>query len=545
MSTLSEWATRARSQRPNLVPASERPPLAESMAIGSTTSVLSFLLALHLVLYLHVIPSDAISRVANAYYVLFSRQPHLGAIGFVWNPLPSLLELPFTLLHSAWPALVSDGLAANIVSAAFAGLGAFYMNRLMFRFNLERWLRITLTAIYAYNPLILFYGANGMTDVMMVSTFLAAWEGALAYYQEHHLGALVAAAIWLSIAFLIRYEAVPFAALLALGLAFALFQQRRPPLEIEGVLTILLTPVVYVSALWIYLNWLIMKNPLYFLTSVYGNAAQLGTGAYAYAGLQGVAEHPVAVLAYVLRFTLLFWPIIPALVLLVPLSMFKRTRDARVALLLLPVAALPLLQAVMLYLGKSAGWDRFFLTYIPAGVLLVAFLISKVSGSWRGPVAAGALVVLLTGDAGTLLAMSSPILGHGDGPTMAAIVQDRPVSSGLSQDQAIARYIDRHPHLLVGLDTFTFWDVVLSARNPHQYVITSDLNFQSILHYPEGRISDLLVPKPTNGMQLDAVDQAYPGLWRHGESWAVLVKSFPGSQGARLYRILPNAPGRP
>ena len=37
---------------------------------------------------------DAMSRVANGYYVLFSRDPHLAAIGFVWNPLPSLAAIP-------------------------------------------------------------------------------------------------------------------------------------------------------------------------------------------------------------------------------------------------------------------------------------------------------------------------------------------------------------------------------------------------------------------------------------------------------------------
>ena len=37
-----------------------------------------------------LVPGDALSRVANGYYTLFSRDPHLAAVGFVWNPLPSL-----------------------------------------------------------------------------------------------------------------------------------------------------------------------------------------------------------------------------------------------------------------------------------------------------------------------------------------------------------------------------------------------------------------------------------------------------------------------
>lgn len=38
--------------------------------------------------------SDALSRTANAYYVLYSRDPHLAAIGFIWPQLPSILQLP-------------------------------------------------------------------------------------------------------------------------------------------------------------------------------------------------------------------------------------------------------------------------------------------------------------------------------------------------------------------------------------------------------------------------------------------------------------------
>src|SRR5450631_3240482 len=29
---------------------------------------------------------DAVSRLANGFYLLYSRDPHLAAVGFVWNP---------------------------------------------------------------------------------------------------------------------------------------------------------------------------------------------------------------------------------------------------------------------------------------------------------------------------------------------------------------------------------------------------------------------------------------------------------------------------
>ena len=54
----------------------------------------------HVIGYVH---TDAMSRVANAFYVLYSQDPHLGAIGFVWTPLPSLVELLFLLSYPIYP----------------------------------------------------------------------------------------------------------------------------------------------------------------------------------------------------------------------------------------------------------------------------------------------------------------------------------------------------------------------------------------------------------------------------------------------------------
>src|SRR6266853_5218431 len=67
----------------------------------------------------NVILGDALARVANAYRILFSRDPHLAAIGFVWSPLPPLADLPLLPFKAFWPDLVSRGFAGNIVTAAF------------------------------------------------------------------------------------------------------------------------------------------------------------------------------------------------------------------------------------------------------------------------------------------------------------------------------------------------------------------------------------------------------------------------------------------
>ena len=46
-----------------------------------------------------------------------SRDPHLAAIGFVWNPLPSLAAIPLVALRGIWPPLATKAFAGCVVSA--------------------------------------------------------------------------------------------------------------------------------------------------------------------------------------------------------------------------------------------------------------------------------------------------------------------------------------------------------------------------------------------------------------------------------------------
>ncbi len=68
---------------------------------------------------------DAVSRMANGFYVLYSRDPHLAAIGFVWEPLTSLTDMVFLLGNHIWPALSHNDMAGSLTSAT-AMAGAAY-----------------------------------------------------------------------------------------------------------------------------------------------------------------------------------------------------------------------------------------------------------------------------------------------------------------------------------------------------------------------------------------------------------------------------------
>ena len=523
----------------------------EAWWLTGASFVVYVLAALYLIDKIHFIAGDAASRVANAYYVLFSHNPHLGAIGFVWNPLPSILELPLVALHPWIPQVVTEAFAGSAISAMMGALSVYHLDRILTTsIPLPRPLRLMMVLAFAFNPLIILYGANGMSDIMWVACILGTYSGLLAFFQTGSLRRLISGALWLAAGFGMRYEAIPFGFLLllvfVLGRGTPSTMTRR-----RGAAIIFAAPIVFAGGVWMYFNWLIMKNPLYFLNSSYSNLAQTATGAYLTPAVAAADHHLWESLLSVLRFGVFYWPIYIGLAFALRYSV-GRHRDDRAAVLVMGTIGCELLEWALLYKGSLGEWDRYFLEFIPNGILLTAYLISKTRSHWSGwskmwkvPAATITMAMVLSGSAGTVWALQYPSLNAPDGTVIdAAYHQQSLEDSGNNpfwHTRDVVNYVNRHPHMTILADTFIDWPVIIQAKHLNQFIITSDYDFNSILFNPRGRVSAFLVPKPSGVAQLDAINRAWPGLWAGRVPWAKLIKQFPNSQ-YRLYEILPSAP---
>lgn len=506
--------------------------------LGLGGFVAALVLAHHTVFYNGIIPDDAYSRVLNAFYVFLRPEPHFAAIGFVWNPLPSLLEIPLTLFHHWWPSLVSRGYAGNIVSAAFYGIGLGNLYRAFHWLRLPRSVRWMWTILYALNPMILWYGANGMTDGMLAAALLGMAEGMLAFFETDDVSDLVRSGIWLAVGFLLRYEAVPVAALAGSGLIIALLRRGRSRAYIEGMLLVFELPIVYIAGIWMFTNWLIMKNPLYFLVSPYGNVSQIRTGSYNNT-LTRYANHDLLHATWLsLQWMGMFIPVAISIVAVL-LGQLRGSHRPGFPLIGATLGA-PLLQAVLLYLGKSADWARFFLYYIPFGFVLVAMAVRDFSKQFRILAVIIGTLLLVVGNWSTWHALRSPVWGNGDVGFLSQIIHGQKTDP-FSADKKIAVYINGDSRLKVLLDTFTSFPVIPYLRNPNQVVITSDYGFQAALQNPLGQVNAFLVPEPEGTGKLNAINRAYPGLWAGKVPWTKLIATFPGTS-YRLYAIRRGAP---
>ena len=167
-----------------------------------------------------LLPGDAMSRIANGYYVLYSRDPHLAAIGFVWNPLPSLILLPFLPLSFLFPALTQEGLLAALMSATLMTATVAVAHDVLRRTGLQRMPRLVLTAALGLHPLILLYAGNGMSEACFLLLLMLAVRSLHRWLAEDRVELLVPLGLALALAYGARYEALaPAAAVTVLVIA--------------------------------------------------------------------------------------------------------------------------------------------------------------------------------------------------------------------------------------------------------------------------------------------------------------------------------------
>jgi hypothetical protein len=514
-----------------------------------------------------VFPPDSVFRMANGFYVLYSRHFHLAAIGFVWNPLTSMADMVPLLFKDLWHPLVSRDVAASLVTVAFM-TGAVHQVRAMLReWGVSRAPRLVLTALFALNPMIIYYAANGMSEALYVFTTAATARYLRRWLVDDRPKSLFYAALMLGLCYLAREEAVLVA--LVSGAVVLVVSARRAPStrRLMAGLTdavVYLFPFMFAFVGWAFASLVITGSAFAQFSSQYGNAAQIQEyGSYYHL----VPGHYAARLAHEGRALEALAPLLPAL-LIVALVVAIRRRDYQV---LAPVAILGggLTFTLLGYLDNQVfPWFRFYILAVPLEVLLAGSLLAS-AHRWRPAASAtparsgerhrlrspalialagavAAVVVVGPSLYTTASAMDDPHVGIEEAAQLAAIFHPSlyrpPPSDGARLP--IMTYVDRL-HLPDGdVITDDAFDCMATAitrsSNPKVFVITNDADFAKILADPLTWGAHYIVVPPPGGIY-NAVTSAYPNLYRDGSGFATLVKQFPTTDicpTLRLFKVV-------
>ena len=222
---------------------------------------------------------DALSRVSAAQGALFSRDPHLAAIGFIFTPLTAMLQIPAVLLSPLWPEMTARAFSGTIVSAVFMAGGAVQILGMGTDRGLPRGYVLAIAALFALNPMIVFYGANGMSEAPFIFFMSWAVRRLIMWMVDddvHHL--IAAGGIAMGLAYLTRYDAVACVAAAGLLVGTTTYLRARPePRLRRALLDALLVSGPGFAAFvgWAGASWLITGEAFAQFTSQYGNAAIL------------------------------------------------------------------------------------------------------------------------------------------------------------------------------------------------------------------------------------------------------------------------------
>ena len=493
-------------------------------------------------------PGDSLSRTANAFYVFFIEPPHLGAIGFVWNPLPSLLQLPLVLFYPIFKGMVTNGYAGTIVTAAFSALtcSAIYMNYRKARVSIFG--SIVITLLFCFNPYIFVYGLNGMSEaiffyfILCITISFTNWED-----DPTKVNNLIKISIFLALAFLTRYEALPLAVaiLLAVGL-WALNTKEgsfvKKWSKFEATCTVLFTPLVYAIIIWILTNWIIMGNPLYFLNSVYSNVGQSST--ILDVNLINAVHNIKGVMTVMGMKIIYFLPIVLGVFVLkiINKSIFKKN-TIYFTFFLVSIAAL---QAIMIFKGVSANWIRYYAYILPIGVAWYPYEISKISTNPKRIFATILTIIFFVFTSFSVYyAMGIKTIAHDEYLMVHSFdISDAGSNGGISDiDLKTSSYINKNcSDGKILLDTFMGFKIVVNINKLENVVTSSSYIFHDAINAPvKNKIKYIVIPNPTsknkseNLSSLDAINKRYPNLYKDGATWCTQLVEIDSS--FKIYKV--------
>ncbi len=508
----------------------------------------------------NIFDPDAPSRVANADYVMNSRDPHLSAVGFVWNPLPSMVEVPI-LQFARWvPALRSHGLAGTVQSALFMAGAAVVVRRIALDRGIGAGWRRAAVGCFALHPMIVVYGASGMSEAAETLCVLWCVRRLTCWTESRHAVDLASAGLALGVGYLARYEVVPAAIGAALFVAVVAGIREARGGRIQTALAhaaIVMLPVISAAAAWALTGWVVNQELFATVTSQYGNARQVA-GAVRRGGLQARAASDDW---WVIAARLLGMQ--PFLAVAAAGAIAAAAITRRTALLVPVVTFGPILAFAVWGQFSSAtfGWFRFYLLAVPMVVCIALLCWAPADAprrAWQADTAlsrAGAALIALSIAVGYPVTVRAALNDHIGNQQLqfgfnSLLHPDRypPTEQWyrrlMVNDRVMADYLDRMelPPGSVLMDTFNTWGVWLSSGRPKQFVISSDYDFKAALNRPQHHgVRYILVSNPST-TDPDMVNTRYPSIWFDGAGLGELAYSVYGATGDerfRLYRVNP------
>jgi hypothetical protein len=514
----------------------------------------------------HSFAPDAVSRMANGFYVLYSRDPHLAAVGFVWEPLQSAADIVFLLGNHLWPALSHNNMAGSLASAFGMAGAAYQMCAALREWGVSRAPRLVLTAFFALDPMILLYGGNGMSEGIYTFTLVAASRYLLRWVQRSDLRSLAYGAVMLALSYLTRNEAV-LATLLGSAVVAGLTYQRtvgRRGLRVRAAtsdVVIFAAPPAIAAAGWAISSFVITGQFFQQFSSIYGTSEQLSLMKTGTASSRVLYEvHSIEALAPLL---------VVALVVAGAVALVRR--DPRILAPLAILGGALGFDMFALFDNKIQAALRYFIISIPLMVMLVGSIVAalqnarpkEVSASGgaqrRGTRAAAlsilsvvlVLAVMIPTTKTTVSGMLNPRVGLQETQQLDFVLRSKPTRTDLAYKENYSHILAMDNYFMslhlkngdIVVDNFPECvpPILTTIDQPKLFVIPNDQDYQRTLADPIAFHVHYILEADPKGFPNTSINLQYPSLWRTGAGFTKLVHEIPSKAACpafRLFRVI-------
>ncbi|MFN6545921.1 ArnT family glycosyltransferase [Mycolicibacterium nivoides] len=518
------------------------------------------------------IMGDTLSRVVATQSVLFSRDPHLAALGFIFTPVAAMVQIPAVALGAVWPDIAGRAFAGTIMSATFVAGAAVQMLSMGTDRGLPRAYSVTLTLLFALNPMIVFYGSNGMSEAPFIFFMTWAVRRLILWMVDDDVHHLVAAGgIAMGLAYLTRYDAAACVAAAGFLVGITTYLRAKPPPRLRrAILDMLIVsgPGFLAFLGWAAAGWLITGEAFAQFTSQYGNTAILEQSGQTAPNLfDGLMFAVVCIML-----------LAPTMLPLALWAVMQRWGRPNWQMLIVPLAlfgAALVFQSYSYASGSTFPFLRFFIIAIPLCVTMA--MLGVPDGAFRTPTrrgryappaptaepvkpksAAPYVAVAATVAIGipvTMLGMAQPKyapqeygLGAVLNPDPYNVTERKAIEHQIARtfktERQIAQYLENLdlPDSSVITDTVYGFGILAASSRPRVFVIPSDPDFTELLNDPTANGVRYLLAVPATGRGTsDALNVRYPTLYDTGAEVATLELEVPndgdGQPDWRLYRV--------
>lgn len=515
---------------------------------------------------------DALSRVSAAQSALFSRDPHLAAIGFIFTPLTAMVQIPAVLLSPLWPEMTERAFSGTIMSAVFMAGGVVQILGMGTDRGLPRGYVLVITALFAVNPMIVFYGSNGMSEAPFIFFMSWAVRRLIMWMVDDDVHHLVAAGgIAMGLAYLTRYDAVACVAAAGLLVGATTYQRATPEPRFRRALldTLLVSGPGFAAFVgWAAASWLITGEAFAQFTSQYGNAAILAQSGQP-------TETFTAGMTFALVCITFLAPTLAPLALCCGIRRYGRPNRSVLLVPLSVYGAALAFQTFSYATGSTFPFLRFYIVAIPLSACLAMLAVPdgvSIPATRRGRYAPaqpdpgqgprrGSLVYPVVA---ALFAVAVPVTAWAMGQpryapqeyALGAVLAPDPddvsvrkatehsIAASFGTERRIARYLEglNLPESSVITDTVYGFAVTAASSQPETFVVPSDSDFVALLNDPENNGVEYLLAVPPTGRGIsDALNVRYPTLYETGADIATLELEIPNDGDSqptwRLYRV--------